>query len=172
MVFVNGQLVPIGDSLQQTFDNVMALLREQQWVIVDEEGQPMSQEKVMHHLENKDANLQAIAVSELESETVQTTLEFLEDAILQLQGLIQTEEVSVLYRSFSDLMESLLHLAHLGEYFNIDDIKEEQVELLANRVLTQIESNNDSYLREVLEYECIPMLENFKKSLEERKPVQ
>jgi hypothetical protein len=172
MVFVNGQPVTVGDNVKETFDHLCKILREQQLVVVDEYGQPLDEDRIIQLLGETNAKLQAVPVADLEQNTIETTLDYLHHATGQIAKLIQTEDTPLLYRSFSDFIESLLHLSQLADYFGLADIPAEKVHSLANRALAQMQLDNGSYVRDLLEYEGLPMLEGFMRSLEERKAVR
>lgn len=171
MVFINKQSVQMGSTAQETLDNIYKVTREQEIVIIDEHGQPMDKERILHMLQTVDTRFQAVPVNELERDAIESTLNYLDNAVRQIPALVETDDIQYLFREFADFIEALLHLNRLGDYFGIKDISGEKVSSLANRALAQIQLNNDSYIRELLEYECLPLIEDFQRSLYERKPV-
>jgi vacuolar-type H+-ATPase subunit I/STV1 len=169
MAFINGQPVAIGKTVQETLDNIFEFIRKQQLVIVDEQSQPMSEENILSQLQTVDVRFQAVPIDNLEQNTIETTLDYLNHATGLIAELIQTDDTQLLYRSFADFIESLLQLSQLADYFGLPDVSTEKVHSLSNRALAQMQLDNDSYIRDLLEYEGLPMLEGFMRSLEERK---
>ncbi|MCL6478380.1 MAG: hypothetical protein K6T65_08180 [Peptococcaceae bacterium] len=165
-------MIKIGDKLfakEPTIDETLRVLRDylnkNGIILVDEFDVPYSEEQIINLLGNEQVEFNTKSIVQLEKETVAETLEYIDRVERKMNEIINCDDPVFVFKWFPEIVSAFIELEKISNYFNSDIISLKKIEVFAQKGLSQIKEQNDSYLREIIEYEFITMISDFKKFL-------
>jgi hypothetical protein len=169
MIKVGEKLFEKKSNILENLETIKEYLSEQHLIIVDKHHKPLDEEEILEFLVDENPVFLVKEIYKLEKETIEENIFFINQIKKTIEELISDpKEASQVYKVFIDIIEVLTHLERIGSYFTIEVISKSNIETISIKGLEQMELYNDSYILELIEYECLPMLISFKNKLEER----
>lgn len=78
--------------------------------------------------------------------------------------VLESNDIESLIQSFADLMEALLEITSLCEYFQVDELNGEKVHSLLQKALPRVDQKDEQYMLDVIEYEIIPIMQSVREA--------
>jgi hypothetical protein len=167
MIKIAGHIIERKEDIQKTVKEVFDYARNANIIIVDEDDRALSESEILHLVSsNGQCILNVKSVEELEKETRRDILEYIDQASDRINKLLEETDRSTIYSAFSEMIESLLYLQKASHYFGFSLSSDQYLKELSQKALDQMTDDNESYLLDLLEYECQPLLLKMKESLE------
>lgn len=151
--------------VNETMKELRQYLSKNGIILVNEFDVPYSEDQIRELLTREDTVFKTKEVVELEKETIEESLLYIQKVNSKMQELIECDSEDEVYKWFPEIINAFLEMEKISNYFGSDVIKLEKIDSFARKALLQIEEKNEGYLREIIEYEFIPMLGDFKKFL-------
>ena len=165
-------MIRIGDfvlerkkTMEETLSALRLYLNKNRVIIVDENDYPCSEEQIKILLGGDNVKLRIKTIVQLEKETIEESLEYIGRIERKINETIDCPNAADVFKWFPEIINAFLELQKIGTYFNSDIITMEKIDEIAKKGLTELEEKNDSYLRELIEYELQPLLVDFKEYL-------
>ncbi|WP_025028332.1 hypothetical protein [Caldalkalibacillus mannanilyticus] len=169
MIVLGSERMEKKKSLEENVEAVFQYLKENHLLIVDEDHIPLMEEVIIQKLAAEESpQFITRSIQEVESETIQSVIEFIDQAEKNIKELADENNKAKIFQAFSDIVETFVELQSLTEYFDVAFPSEEKIKELSKKGLAQMENQNESYLLDLLEYECLPILEELRDQLAER----
>jgi hypothetical protein len=169
-------MIKVGDKILQKKPNIddnFKILKEylnlNKLIVVNKEGEPLNDQAILSCLSSEDSHFHVKQVNVLEQETIIETLQFTSRVEQTIKDTLDNHEEVAVFQTFIEIIEALTHLEKVAMYFSIEDINSTKIKELSKKGLQQMEQKNESYILELIEYECLPMVTSFSETLEERK---
>lgn len=170
MFRISGEIVSTIDNhdVEQVFKAIKAFISKEQVILVDANGEPLQDEEVISIVKSNDSfDFNSIAINDIAESFKQEVLTYIEQVNEYMSNLENVTDQEIVH-SFIDLINALVEIRKASEYFGIEFYSLEQINYLAGESLTRLEKGDKEYIRDVMEYEISPHLEEFKVKLFER----
>ncbi|MCL6611781.1 MAG: hypothetical protein K6T66_09620 [Peptococcaceae bacterium] len=165
MIKIGDELIERKDSIEETMKALRLHLHNNKIIIVDENDVPCTDDQIIALMSNDYVEFKTKPIVQLEKETIFESISCTEKLEKKMADMLDSDNPNEVFKYFPGILESLLELAKICKYFNSPIIKQEKIIEYARKSVVQMEENNDNYLREITEYEFIPMISEFKKFL-------
>lgn len=163
MIYVNNVLVTEEKAPETAGGKLKVYLATEKLVLLNENEELLEENEVEQLLMNLPSaiNLTAIRSSEL----LANFKEELHTYILKVEGYIdttrETEDFSTTMTSFIQVSEALLEFEAVANFLEKKLINQDQIQTITKKALEQAEEGNAEYLLDLMEYELLPILQNF-----------
>lgn len=171
-------MIKIGDKLFEkklTIDETLKALRDylnkNGIILVDEFDVPYSEEQILSLLENNCVEFKTKTIAKLEEETIVESLEYIIRVEKKIYEVIESDNAEDVFKWFPEILNAFIELGKISSYFDSNIISFDKIDEYAKKGLSQMNEQNDSYLREIIEYEFLPLLEDFKEFLTRGKKI-
>jgi len=84
-----------------------------------------------------------------------------------IEGL-DSEPPQKIYNYFIEITESMVELLPLAQFVKYNKLNEDIIRNFAEKGLSKMKENNEFYLIDIIEYEFIPILLEFKKEIKKK----
>lgn len=168
MIKLGSQFTIERSTAEEEFKLIMNYLADHQLVIVNIEEVPLRDEEVLNSLLEKEViHFSLKSVADLELDTVRNVLQYIETAEYHISLLDEEADNKVIFQAFVDVMEALDYFSSLSDYLKLNAVNSEKLHNISLKGLQQMEQENEEYILELLQYECLPMLMELRTELVE-----
>ena len=163
MIYVNDVLVTEEETYELAKNSLKVYLASEKLVLLNKMKNSYMNNEMEQILMNLPSaiNLTAIRSSELLADFK----EELHSYILKVEGYIdttrETEDFSTTMTSFVQVSEALLEFEVVANFLEKKLIDQDQIQTITKKALEQAEEGNTEYLLDLMEYELLPILQNF-----------
>jgi hypothetical protein len=169
MIKIDERLFENKQDREESLREIKQYLQQELIVLIGEDGIPLNENQIREQLLNPDAEFNSKKINGLELEAISEATDYIERAEVGIKELLEEIDLVVIFKSFTDLMEALMYLEQLTRYFSFGIISIEKINAFGEKALVQMEKGNSSYLLDVIEYECLPLLLETKECLQQWK---
>ena len=167
-MYIVGDLSIKGD-LKTVFNKIMKYLKENQLLITDEQGTPLNEVEISEILKsNNSYHFRTSKISIIEDDFIKNTIDYINKAETLYKEIAEAENEGLIIQAFIDLTNSLAEIQKVSGYFNIHIISIEQINNLASMALEKVQQGDIEFVNDIIEYEILPQLVDFKTKLLER----
>ncbi|MBO9596785.1 MAG: hypothetical protein J7559_03025 [Cohnella sp.] len=170
MIKIGEQSFTRKSDMEDNLAMIRQYAKDEQVIVTNEEGEALDEEQIRDWLNEHDmAIFQVKQVQELERETIASLIEYIDHAQIRIGELVEETNAGIIYQAFVEMIESLQYIESVTQYFGITNVSAERIKILSERALQQIELDNSSYIIDLFEFECLPLLLRIRESLEQWK---
>lgn len=165
MIKIMNQFFKRKDTLEETWKDIKEFLHNNQVIVVDSNGVALSENQIIEKL-TTETNFEFFTknVFELEKETISEVIRYIDQVEVNVATVLESNDIESLIQSFADLMEALLEITSLCEYFQVDELNGEKVHSLLQKALPRVDQKDEQYMLDVIEYEIIPIMQSVREA--------
>lgn len=169
MIYVNGNIVSDTDDIEIAAQDLKGYLATKRLLIVNDAKEPMSHQQLSAILSS---NTEEIRLAAIETSVVLRAFkEELAAYILKVEQYIEstreTEDYSTVLTSYTQVTEALLDFSVVEEFLQKDLLDHQYLSDISSKCLKRGEEGNFEYILDIMEYELLPLFENFIKETNE-----
>lgn len=160
MIFINDQLV-VEDTIQSDVTHIVkGYLHKNRLVLVNNEGQPMSDEEMKTLLSNLNGvqKLKAVSTSNLLRDLKQELQLYNKKVESYVENVRDNEDFSTVITSFAQVMEGILEFSAVATFMKKDFIDPSYMQQLTEKAFAGAETGEGEYVLDMIEYELLPIL--------------
>lgn len=169
MYIINGKVFTRNDGINTLMKEIKTYLHDNQLVLTNDTGIPLVEEEITNIIStNPTYTFDSVSVSKIEVDFVNEISSFVVKVEKQFNQLTSVNDKGLIINGFIEFTNSLIEIERAAQYFDINFIKFDQINEIASKVVSRVESNDLDFVLDIMEYELIPILQNFKERLLER----
>lgn len=169
LYIIKDQKFYLTDGVETLLKEINGFLNKQKIVITDENGNPIEEDIIISIILNyREYQFITKPVSVIENEFAEEVIQYVEKVNNNYPTLFQSMNKDIVINSFIELVNSILEIGKTAQYFELDFIPTNEVNELTNVALQRLELGDADYISDMVEYEIIPSLNDFKDKLKER----
>lgn len=162
MIKIGNELFEAGTSVDETLKILRAYLNKKGIILVDDSDVPYSEEQILCLLEKECVEFKTKTIAQLEEETIEESMQYIVRVERKIYELIDSDNAENVFKWFPEILNAFIELEKISRYFNSNIVSLEKIDIYAKKGLSQMNEQNDNYLRELIEYELLPLLDDFK----------
>ncbi|MET3697648.1 hypothetical protein SAMN05877753_106246 [Bacillus oleivorans] len=169
MFIINKEKFSSKNGIDNLLKEIKFYLHENQLVLTNSKGVPLTEEEIENIISsNPSYKFDSISVSELETEIVNDMVDYIKRVEKNFSEISQSNNNEKIINSYIELINSMIEIVKVAEHFDIEFLTPEQINEITNKSISRIEKGDIEFIIDVMEYELIPMLFDFKENLLER----
>ncbi|MBP2241984.1 hypothetical protein J2Z40_002557 [Cytobacillus eiseniae] len=160
MIYINDQLIVEDTSQSDSSIIVKKYLHKNRLVLVNNDGQPMSDEELntfLSHL-NGVQKLKAVSISNLLRDLKQELQLYIKKVEAYIENIRDNEDFSSVNTGFAQVMEGILEFSVVASFLQKDLIDPSYMQQLSEKAFARAETGEDEYVLDIIEYELLPIL--------------
>lgn len=169
MIYVNGNIVTDADDIEIAAQDLKGYLATKRLLIVNDAEEPMSHQQLSAILSSNTEEIRLAAIET--SILLRAFKEELATYTLKVEQYIEstreTEDYSTVLTSYTQVTEALLDFSVVEEFLQKELIDQEYLSDISSKCLKRGEEGNFEYILDIMEYELLPLFENFIKETNE-----
>lgn len=165
MIKIGGIVFEKRATLDETLKALRVYLDKNRIILVDQFDAPYSEEQIVELLNSEYVDFRIKTISELEKETIEESLKYINRVEQKVNEVINSTQPNEVFQLFTEILGAFVQMEKICKYFNSTIINMEEIDDIAKKALAQIEDENEYYIREITEYELLPMVCSFKEFL-------
>jgi hypothetical protein len=168
MYIINNREFHVENGLSSAISEIQFYLNQQQLVLVRENGTPFNYEEIEDIINtNSKYKFDTMSVKELEHGFINETIDYIDKVEKHFEKL-STKNDKLIINTFIDVINSLAEIAHVTDFRGMDFWKIEEINEISRKAVSRIEVGDINYLVDILEFEIVPGLLDYKMKMLER----
>jgi hypothetical protein len=169
LYIINNERFYPNSGMENLFKKIKSHLHENQLVLADSSGAPLAETEIINIItSNSTYSFNSISISEIEDGFVHEMLEYVEKVEKYFSELSISSNSELIINTFIDLINSLTEIIKVANYYEFYFISIDNINEIANKAVSRIEAGDIDFILDIMEYEIIPSLLDFKSKLIER----
>lgn len=163
LLYVNEYKVTNEKEVEIVKEHLEEYLSKEKLIIVDHEGQPISQEGLSQLLlENvSELRLAAKSTSVMLREFKEELVSYIQNVETYIERMRENENFSDVLNGFIQVTEALLQFSSVEAFLQKSLVDQEQLNDLSTKALMRAKEGNYEYVLDLLEYELLAILYHF-----------
>jgi hypothetical protein len=166
---INNEKFYPSNGLEILLKQIKTYLYENQLILAGSNGDSLTETEIINIIAvNPTYSFNTISVSEVENGFINEMLDYVEKVEKYFTQLSDSNDNEFIINTFIDLINSLTEIVKVAEHYKVNFLSIENINEIANKAISRIEIGDIDFLLDVMEYEIIPSLHDFKSKLLER----